>query len=132
MSHPGRLAARSGKVDENCVAVVQSTHVDERSATVDSLDLVELGMVLEDLGVRFNEGQWDRLKPHLVPVRSTEMSGGQARSRTSVFAQRGLAVLAIDETVSKLAVGKLNERNQVVGSQRFASPELAVRTFLSL
>ena len=99
---------------------------------MDSLDLVELGIVLEDLGVGFNEGQWDRLKPHLVPVRSTEMSGGQARSRVSIFAQRGLAVLVIDETMSELAVGKLNERNQVVGSQRFASPELAVRTFLSL
>ncbi|HYC10489.1 MAG TPA: hypothetical protein VEC10_12680 [Steroidobacteraceae bacterium] len=99
--------------------------------TIDSLEYVELGLLLDEAGLRLTEDQFERLKPHLTPVRTHQAVSGQLRSKAQVFARRGTAVLAVDDTFATLLVGRSAGRSALRIVERYASPEMALRVFLS-
>ena len=100
--------------------------------TIDSLEYVELGFLLDGAGVSLTESQLSRLKPHLVPVRTVQAVSGQLRTKAQLFARRGPAALAVDDTFATLLVGESNGRSPLRNVERYASPEMALRAFLSV
>jgi len=98
---------------------------------IDSLDYVELGFLLDGAGVHFSDRQLARLRPHLTSVRSQEARIGQLRTKAQVFARRGTVVLAVDDTFATLLVGHSEGRSPIRDVERYASPEMALRVFLS-
>lgn len=99
--------------------------------TIDSLDYVELGFLLDEAGVRLSEGQLSRLRPYLVPLRRLEAAAGRLRTKACVFARRGSAALAIDDTFATLLVGQTEGASALRDVERYASIEMALRVFLS-
>jgi len=99
--------------------------------TIDSLDYVELGFLLDEAGVRLSEGQLSRLRPYLVPLRRLEAAAGQLRTKACVFARRGSAALAVDDTFATLLVGQTEGASALRDVERYASIEMALRVFLS-
>src|SRR6266513_5783 len=104
---------------------------DFRNRTIGSLDYVELGFLLDEAGVRLSEGQLSRLRPYLVPLRRLEAAAGQLRTKACVFACRGSAALAIDDTFATLLVGQTEGASALRDVERYASIEMALRVFLS-
>jgi hypothetical protein len=100
--------------------------------TINSLEYVELGLLLDEAGVRLTEDQFARLKPYLTSVRSQEALSGQLRTKAQVFARRGTAALAVDDTFATLIVGHCEGRSPLQNVERYASPEMALRVFLSV
>ena len=100
--------------------------------TIDSLDYVELGFMLDAAGVHLTEDQFARLKPYLTSVRTHEAVSGQLSTKAQVFARRGTVALAVDDTFATLIVGHSDGRSPLQNVQRYASPEMAVREFLSV
>jgi hypothetical protein len=100
--------------------------------TIDSLEYVELSLLLDEAGVRLSESQFARLKPYLTAVYSREAVLGQLRTKAQVFARRGSAALAVDDTFATLLVGQSQGRSPLRIVQRYASPEMALRVFLSV
>jgi hypothetical protein len=99
--------------------------------TIDSLDYVELGLLLDEAGVRLSERQFTRLRPYLTSVHRQEAVVGQLRTKAQVFARRGTAVLAVDDTFATLLIGRSAGRSPLRDVERYASPEMALRVFLS-
>jgi len=100
--------------------------------TIDSLGYVELVLLLDEAGVRLSEAQAVRLKPHLTPVRRYEAVSGQLRTKAQVFARRGSGALAVDDTFAIFLVGRIGGGSALRDVERYASAEMAVRTFLSV
>jgi hypothetical protein len=100
--------------------------------TIDSLEYVELGFLLDEAGVHLTDDQLARLKPYLTSVRSQEAVSGQLRTKARVFARRGTAALALDDTFATLIVGHSKGRSPLQNVERYASPEMALRMFLSV
>jgi hypothetical protein len=103
--------------------------------TIDSLEYVELGFLLDEAGVHLTDDQLARLKPYLTSVtsvRSQEAVSGQLRTKARVFARRGTAALALDDTFATLIVGHSKGRLPLQNVERYASPEMALRMFLSV
>jgi hypothetical protein len=100
--------------------------------TIDSLEYVELGFLLDEAGVHLTEGQLARLRPYLTSVHSQEAVSGQLRTKARVFARRGTAALAVDDTFTTLIVGHSEGRSPLRNVERYASPEMALREFLSV
>ena len=100
--------------------------------TIDSLEYVELGLLLDEAGVNLNESQLARLRPYLTSVYSREAMSGQLRTKARVFARRGSAALAVDDTFATLLVGHSRGRSALRNVERYASPEMALRVFLSV
>jgi hypothetical protein len=100
--------------------------------TIDSLEHIELGFLLDEAGVHLTEDQFGRLKPYLTSVRSQEAVSGQLRTKAQVFARRGTAALAVDDTFATLIVGHSEGRSPLQIVERYASPEMALRVFLSV
>jgi hypothetical protein len=98
---------------------------------IDSLEYVEVTLFLDEAGVRLSESQLSRLRPYLTPVRKLEAVSGQLRTKAQVFARRGSAALAFDDTFAKLLVGRTRGRSALLYVQRYASAEMALRAFLS-
>jgi hypothetical protein len=99
--------------------------------TVDSLEYVELAFLLDEAGVRLSEAQFASLKPYLVPLRRVEAVSGQLHTEVQIFARRGSAALAIDDTFATLLVGNSDGTSALRDAQRYSSPEMALRAFLS-
>jgi hypothetical protein len=99
--------------------------------TIDSLEYVEVTLLLDEAGVRLSESQLSRLRPYLTPVCKREAVSGQLRTKAQVFARRGSAALAVDDTFAKLLVGRTRGRSALRYVQRYASAEMALRAFLS-
>ena len=99
---------------------------------IDSLECVELAFVLDEAGVNLTENQLSRLEPFLVPTRKAEAVLGQLRTKAQIFARRGAAVLAVDDTFATLLVGESTGRSTLCNVARYASTELALRAFLSM
>ena len=99
--------------------------------TIDSLEYVELGFLLDEAGVRLTEDQFSRLKPHLVPMRSVAAVSGQLRTKARVFARRGSAALAVHDTFATLLIGQIRGRSPLQNVERYTSSEMALRVFLS-
>jgi hypothetical protein len=76
--------------------------------------------------------QLARLGPYLVPVRRLEVVIGSVRTEASEFARRDSIVLAFDRASGMLAVGVSVDKATLRNEERFESPEMAVRVFLSL
>ena len=100
--------------------------------TIDSLEYVQLGFLLDEAGVHLTEGQLARLRPYLTSVRSQEAVSGQLRTKAQIFARRGTAALAVDDTFATLIVGHSEGRSPLQNVERYASPEMALREFLSV
>ena len=100
--------------------------------TIDSLEYVELGFLLDEAGVHLTEDQFARLKPYLTSVHSQEAVLGQLCTKAQVFARRGTATLAVDDTFATLIVGHSEGRSPLQDVERYASPEMALRAFLSV
>jgi hypothetical protein len=100
--------------------------------TIDSLDYVELGFLLDEAGVHLTEDQLRRLKPYLTSVYRQEALSGQLRTTAQVFARRGTAALALDDTFATLLLGHSEGRSPLRNVERYASPEMALRAFLSV
>ena len=100
--------------------------------TVDSLEYVEIGFLLDEARLHLTEGQLKRLKPYLTPVRTHQAVSGQLHTKARVFARRGTAVLAVDDTFATLLVGRSAGRSPLRNLERYASPEMALRVFLSV
>ena len=100
--------------------------------TIDSLEYVELGLMLDEAGVHLSESQFARLGPYLTSVYSREAVSGQLRTKAKVFARRGSAALAVDDTFATLIVGHSEGRSPLRSVERYASPEMALRVFLSV
>ena len=97
--------------------------------TLDSLDMVELVMSLEESKL-LTAAQLDLLGPFLVaPFRVKWIRGG-IESRGSVIAQVPGAVLFVDEGGATLGVGILVEVRTVRDPKIHVSAEMAIRTFL--
>jgi hypothetical protein len=88
-------------------------------------------MLLDEAGVRLSEGQLARLKPYLTPLRRVEAVSGQLHTKARIFARRGSAALAVDDTFAKLLVGRTRGRSALRHVQRYTSAEMALRAFLS-
>ena len=104
----------------------------ETRRTIDSLEYVELGLLLDEAGVHLTEGQLARLRPYLRSVHSQEAVSGQLRTKAQIFARRGTAALALDDTFATLIVGHSEGRSPLQNVERYASPEMALRVFLSV
>jgi hypothetical protein len=100
--------------------------------TIDSLEHVELAFLLDEAGVHLTEDQFTRLKPYLTSVRSQEAVLGQLRTKAQIFARRGTAALAVDDTFATLIVGHSEGGSPLQNVERYASPEMALRVFLSV
>jgi hypothetical protein len=100
--------------------------------TIDSLEYVELGFLLDEAGVRFTEDQLARLKPYLMSAHGQEAVLGQLRTKARIFARCGTAALAVDDTFATLLVGHSDGHSPLQNVERYASPELALRAFLSV
>jgi len=91
----------------------------------------ETQILLKVTGINLTDNQLTRLGPYLVPVRRMEIVAGSVRSPASEFARRGSSVLALDHASGVLAVGSSDGDSSLRNTERFASPEMAVRVFLS-
>jgi len=100
--------------------------------TIDSLEYVELGLLLDEAGVRLSESQFARLRPYLTSVYSREAVSGQLRTKAKVFARRDSTALAVDDTFATLIIGHGEGRSPIRNVERYASPEMALRVFLSV
>jgi hypothetical protein len=100
--------------------------------TIDSLDYVEVGFLLDEAGVHLSKSQLARLRPYLTSVHSREAVSGQLRTKAQVFARRGSAVLAVDDTFATVIVGHSEGHSPLRNVERYASPEMALRVFLSV
>ena len=100
--------------------------------TIDSLEYVELGLLLDEAGVHLTEVQLARLRPYLTPVHSQDAFSGQLITKAQIFARRGTAALAVDDTFATLIVGHSEGRSPLQNVERYASPEMALREFLSV
>jgi len=100
--------------------------------TIDSLGYVELGFLLDEAGVHLTESQLARLKPYLTSVHSQEAVSGQLRTKAQIFARRGSAALAVDDTFATLIIGHSEGHSPLQNVERYASPEMALRVFLSV
>ena len=100
--------------------------------TIDSLEYVELGLLLDEAGVHLTEGQLARLRPYLTSVHSQEAVSGQLRTKAQIFARRGSAALAVDDTFATLIIGHSEGHSPLQNVERYASPEMALRVFLSV
>jgi hypothetical protein len=100
--------------------------------TIDSLDYVEVGFLLDEAGVHLSESQLARLRPYLTSVHRQEAVSGQLRTKAQVFARRGSAALAVDDTFATLIVGHSEGHSPLRNAERYASPEMALRVFLSV
>jgi hypothetical protein len=105
--------------------------MDTPARTVDSLRYLELRMLLEEGGVVLSDDQLARLAPYLVPPRVVRAVAAQLRTEASVFARRKSTALALDHTFAKLVIGRADGKSSLRDVERYSSPELAVRTFLS-
>jgi hypothetical protein len=105
--------------------------MDTPARTVDSLRYLELRMLLEEGGVALSDDQLARLAPYLVPPRVVRAVAAQLRTEASVFARRKATALALDHAFAKLVVGRADGNSALRDVERYSSPELAVRTFLS-
>ena len=59
--------------------------------TIDSLEYVELGLLLDEAGVHLTEVQLARLRPYLTSVHSQDAFSGQLITKAQIFARRGTA-----------------------------------------
>ena len=100
--------------------------------TIDSLEYVELGFLPDEAGVQFSKSQLARLRPYLTPMRRHEAVSGQLRTKAQVFARCGSAALAVDDTFATLLVGHSRGHSPLRNVERYASPEMALRAFLSV
>jgi len=101
--------------------------------TIDSLEYVELGFLLDEAGLHLTKSQLERLKPYLTPVRTQRAVSGQLYTKAQVFARRGSSALAVDDTFATLIVGHTTGRRSPLRIvERYASPEMALRVFLSV
>ena len=100
--------------------------------TIDSLEFVELGLLLDEAGVRLTDQQLEQLRPYLTSMHSLEAHFGQLRTKAQVFARRGTASLAVDDTFATLLVGYGGRRSPLTNLERYASPEMALRAFFSV
>ena len=100
--------------------------------TMDSLEYVELGFLLDEAGVHLSQSQLERLKPYLTSVRTQRAVIGQLHTKAQVFARRGTTALAVDDTFATLMVGNTDGRSPLRNVERYASPEMALRVFLSV
>ena len=82
--------------------------------------------------MHLTEDQFARLKPYLTSVHSQETVSGQLRTKAQVFARRGTTALAVDDTFATLIVGHSEGRSPLRNVERYASPEMALREFLSV
>src|SRR5207237_9210303 len=92
---------------------------------IDSLEYVELGLLLDEAGVHLTQGQLTRLKPYLTTAHSQEAFSGQLITKAQIFARRGTAALAVDDTFATLIVGHSEGRSPLQNVERYASPEMA-------
>jgi len=99
---------------------------------LDSLRCTELGLLLDEAGLRLSESQLARLSPYLTSVHRLEAVSGQLRTKAQVFARRGSAALAIDGTSSSILFGYIEAGSPLRNVERYASPEVALRRFLSV
>ena len=100
--------------------------------TIDSLGYVGLGFLLDEAGVHLTESQLARLKPYLTSVHSQEAVSGQLRTKAQIFARRGSAALAVGDTFATLIIGHSEGHSPLQNVERYASPEMALRVFLSV
>jgi hypothetical protein len=104
----------------------------EARRTIDSLEYVELGFLLDEAGVHLSEAQLARLRPYLTSMHSQEAVSGQLRTKAQVFARRGTAALGVDDTFATLVVGHSEGCSPLRNVERYASPDMALRVFLSV
>jgi len=100
--------------------------------TIDSLEYVELGFLLDDAGVQFTEDQFARLRPYLTSPQRQDAVLGQLRTKAHIFARNGSMALAVDDTFATLLVGQANRGSPLQNVERYASPEMALQAFLSV
>jgi hypothetical protein len=105
--------------------------MDTPARTVDSLRYLELRMLLEEGGIPLSDDQLARLAPYLVPPRVVRAVAAQLRTEASVFARHKSTALAFDHAFAKLVVGRADGESVLQDVERYSSPELAIRTFLS-
>jgi hypothetical protein len=94
--------------------------------------LQQTKILLKLAGIDLSDDQLVRLALYLVPVRRVEVVIGSVHTDASEFARRGSTVLAFDHASRMLAVGSSDINSALRNEQRFASPEMAIRVFLSL
>jgi hypothetical protein len=102
-----------------------------RSPQSDSLANVELALLLEEAGLDLTEEQWTRLKPYLVDPYVLTWQSGSLRINGTVIAATEFHALAVEGSTSRLAVGELRSRSELVEVHSFHSPEMAIRKLLS-
>jgi hypothetical protein len=101
--------------------------------SINPLQSAEIRIFLKAGGIDLTDDQLTRLRPYLVPLRRVEVVIGSVHSEASEFARRGSIVLAFDHASRMLATSDLQMANRPLRNmERHASPEMAVRMFLSL
>jgi hypothetical protein len=106
--------------------------MDTPERTINRLRSAELRIFLKLVGTDLTDDQLARLAPYLVPVRRMEVVIGSVHTEASEFARRGSTVLGFDHASGKLAVGFSSGNSALRNEERFESPEMAIRVFLSL
>ena len=99
--------------------------------TLDSLDLVELLIHLEKLGLAISDLQFSRLRPYLVLPYSLTWQLGSLLATVEVIAQEDFHVLGIHDSGNAL-VGNIEPRSRMGRGRRYRSLNLACREFISM
>jgi hypothetical protein len=96
-----------------------------RSA-IDSLELVELLVRLEELGLDITDEQFARLQPFLVEHYAIEWPLGSMLTSVEVIAQQDCHVLALHDSGNVL-VGNLEPEGEAATGKRYRSLNIACR-----
>jgi hypothetical protein len=102
----------------------------DTDSAFDSLELVELVMRLEELGVEVSDAPFDMLRPYLVAPYSLEWQVDSFPASVEVIAEHGCRVLAVHDSGNVL-VGDVTG-DGVGQGRRFRSMNLACREFVRL
>jgi len=98
---------------------------------LDTLDEVELVMLVEEARIRLDTHQVKCLKPYFVSPRTYSARSGQWQTHVVVFARRGDWALAVADNGPQVVFGRVGDDRTFQAIQRPRSVELAVRVFLA-